>query len=107
MLLRVLSYSGQKRAAMTYLPAKASLYDDPAMGGLLMKASEDERTALVEALDAAYRAGQDDADARTAKLMTRIFSTFIGVTPGIDQIAADGTPEGSRVRKMMNLMRGR
>ena len=72
----------------------------------MMKASEDERSALVSALDAAYRAGQDEADARTAKLMTRIFSTFIGVTPGIDQLAPDGTPEGSRVRKMINILRG-
>jgi len=92
---------------MTYLPVAASLYENPSFGQLMIRATEDEKRALFNAIEDAYRQGQDDADARTAKLMTRIFSTFIGVTPGIDQIAADGTPEGSRVRKMINIMRGR
>ena len=103
----MVSYTDSKRGSMTYLPAKASLHDDPSFSSLMVKATDDERRALHDLIDAAYRQGQDDADARTAKLMTRIFSTFIGVTPGIDQVAADGTPEGSRVRKMINLMRGR
>lgn len=91
---------------MTLLPVHAS-FDDPAIGRLMAKATDEEKHALWAALENAYKRGQDDADARTAKLMTRIFSTFIGVTPGIDQIAPDGSPEGSAVRKMINIMRGR
>lgn len=89
----------------SFLPAK-SLYGDESLSSLMLKASEDERDALFSAIEEAYKKGQDDADARTAKLMTRIFSTFIGVTPGVDQVAPDGTPEGSRVKKIINLMRG-
>jgi hypothetical protein len=89
----------------SFLPAK-SLYGDESLNSLMIRASEDEREALLLAIDEAYKKGQDDADARMAKLMTRIFSGFIGVTPGIDHIAPDGTPEGSRVRKIINLMRG-
>ncbi len=87
-----------------FLPAK--LYSDESLNSLMIRASDDEREALLSAIGEAYKQGQDDADARTAKLMTRIFSTFIGVTPGVDQVAPDGTPEGSRVRKIINLMRG-
>ena len=88
-----------------FLPAK-SLYGDESLNSLMIRASEDERESLLLAFDEAYKRGQDDADARMAKLMTRIFSGFIGVTPGIDQMSTDGTPEGSRVRKIINLMRG-
>ena len=87
-----------------FLPAK--LYSDESLNGLMIRASDDEREALLSAISEAYKQGQDDADARTAKLMTRIFSTYIGVTPGVAQVAPDGTPEGSRVRKIINLMRG-
>jgi|10_taG_2_1085330.scaffolds.fasta_scaffold15274_5 hypothetical protein len=75
--------------------------------GLVNTCTPAQLHLVASALDAAYKKGQDDADARTAKLMTRVFSAFIGVTPGIDQLAADGTPEASRVRKMISLMRGR
>jgi hypothetical protein len=91
---------------MTYLPARVNLYENPDFGQLMTRATDGEKQAIFDVIDAAYQKGQDEADARTAKLMTRIFSTFIGVTPGIDQLAPDGTPEGSRVRKMINIMRG-
>ena len=97
-------YCSKEGGMSDFLPAK--LYSDESLNGLMIRASDDEREALLSAISEAYKQGQDDADARTAKLMTRIFSTFIGVTPGVDQVAPDGTPEGSRVRKIINLMRG-
>ena len=74
--------------------------------GLVDTCTPSQLDFVASALDAAYRKGQDDSDARTAKLMARVFSAFIGVTAGIDQSGHDGASDESRVRRMINLMMG-
>ncbi len=58
--------------------------DDPVLEELVSKCTPQEQASILNALRAAYDAGQEAADQRTGKLMARIFGGFVGVTPGID-----------------------
>tara|TARA_R100001086_G_scaffold233894_1_gene155787 strand:+ start:410 stop:727 length:318 start_codon:yes stop_codon:yes gene_type:complete len=78
----------------------------PGVQTLLDKATPDEAVALASALRTAYEAGQEDSDARTGKLMARIFGGFIGVTPGVDlDQDVDSTPR-ERVRSIVRTLAG-
>ena len=78
----------------------------PDLQNLLDKASQEEAMALVGALRSAYEAGQEDSDARTGRLMARIFGGFIGVTPGVDlDQDVDATPR-ERVRSVVRTLAG-
>lgn len=78
---------------------------DVHLTGLLQRATPEEQKAVVTAIKVAYQSGQDASDARCAKMMTRIFSTFIGVTPGVDLQDSEVVGEGgSRVRAIVKML---
>jgi hypothetical protein len=78
---------------------------DQTLVGLLQRATPDEQKAVITAIKIAYQSGQDTSDARCARMMTRIFSSFIGVTPGVDMLDTDvGNGAGSRVRAVVKLL---
>lgn len=94
---------------MSTVPAVIHALDattqDANLVGLLQRASPDEQKAVVTAIRVAYQSGQDASDARCAKMMTRIFSTFIGVTPGVDLNESDVVGDGgSRVRAIVKVL---
>ena len=81
----------------------ASLSDSEGLETLMQKATRQEMQAVVDALQQAYKAGQEDSDARTGRLMARIFGGFIGVTPGVDLDQGDTTPR-QRVRSIVKTL---
>ncbi len=95
-------------SSKSFLPSivKYTDVDETQIQGLMNSCTPDQMRIIGSAIDAAYKKGQDDSDARTAKLMARVFSAFIGVTAGIDQSGHDGASDESRVRRMINLMMG-
>lgn len=82
----------------------ASLPKSEALQELVNKATHEEALALVDALRSAYEAGQEDSDARTGRLMARIFGGFIGVTPGVDLDQSDEPRD--RVRSVVRSLAG-
>lgn len=68
--------------------------------------NKEQLEIIASAIEQAYKKGQDDSDARTARLMARVFSAFIGVTAGIDQNGHDGGSEASKIRRMLSIIRG-
>jgi len=97
-----------KRNPLSLLNVPAdSLVQDADLQSLVDRATPREVDALVHALRAAYVAGQDDSDARTGKLMARIFGGFVGVTPGIDvERDSDATTPRERLRNAVSLLAG-
>lgn len=79
-----------------------SLSDNEGLETLMRKATAQEVQAVVDALQQAYKAGQEDSDARTGRLMARIFGGFIGVTPGVD-LDRDTAPR-DRVRTVVKTL---
>ena len=89
-------------AALHALDASTS---DAQLVSLLQRSTPDEQKAVITAIKAAYQSGQDSSDARCAKMMTRIFSSFIGVTPGVDLLDEDvAAGSGGRVRAVVKLL---
>lgn len=97
----------KRNALSLFSVASDSLVQDDDLQSLVDRASPAEVEALVRALRAAYVAGQDDSDARTGKLMARIFGGFVGVTPGIDvKRDSDATTPRERLRSAVSLLAG-
>ena len=78
---------------------------NPDLQAILDRSTPEEAMALVSALRSAYEAGQEDSDARTGRLMARIFGGFIGVTPGVDLDMNEQSPR-ERVRNMVRTLAG-
>jgi hypothetical protein len=90
-----------------YSVAADAVANDRELQTLLDRASPAEADAIARALRSAYKAGQDDSDARTGKLMARIFGGFVGVTPGIDMNHADeATTPRERMRSIVSMLAG-
>jgi hypothetical protein len=85
------------------MAAAMSGMDDPDLLSLAEKATPDEQLALVNAIRAAYEAGQDASDKRTGRLMARIFGGFVGVTPGIDM--NDGEEPATPRSRLVSVVR--
>ena len=77
----------------------------PEVQHVLEGLSPDAQDVMLDALRDAYRAGQEESDARTGRLMARIFGGFVGVTPGIDLGEGQGPRE--RMRSMLSRLSGR
>ena len=90
-----------------FAATNGSILEDQDLASLLERASPQEIEALGRALRSAYVAGQDDSDARTGKLMARIFGGFVGVTPGIDVKRDDDTvTPRERLRGIVSILAG-
>ena len=97
----------KSNALSLFSVASDVLTQDDDLQSLVERASPAEVEALARALRAAYVAGQDDSDARTGKLMARIFGGFVGVTPGIDvKRDSDATTPRERLRSAVSLLAG-
>ena len=81
-----------------------ALTSDPELQALVHRASPTEIEAMVRAMRASFRAGQEDSDARTGKLMARIFGAFTGVTPGCDLTHEDSGTPGDRMRAIIKML---
>ena len=77
--------------------------DDPVLEELVSQCSAEQQQSILNALRAAYDAGQEAADQRTGKLMARIFGGFVGVTPGIDM--DNGQEPASPRRRLVGLVK--
>ncbi|MBT61194.1 MAG: hypothetical protein CMA63_06575 [Euryarchaeota archaeon] len=97
----------KRSSLMLFSATNSQMMKDPNLSSLLERASPEEVEAFGRALRSAYVAGQDDSDARTGKLMARIFGGFVGVTPGIDVNREDdsATPR-ERLKGIVSLLAG-
>ena len=86
--------------------ALTSLTGGTGIERLLEVATPEEQKALLTVIQDAYRAGQDDADQRSGKLMARIFGGFVGVTPGIDINATGPVSARERMKGIVTLLAG-
>jgi hypothetical protein len=99
----------QKNTLATYKAAQLVtdlLPQDPHLEALMSKATQQESRSLLLALKASYQAGQEDSDARTGRLMARIFGGFVGVTPGIDLDNDPDTTPRQRLRDVVRTLAG-